>query len=259
MELIRKSFILVGLSMLTLNMCFAAQSPMTKYKLILNAEMGEETIKGKLFSEILRDMSSNQTRHVKRLKEWSDEKVLTHYGKLNPRGIKDKEKGNAELVRKKLIKKIEKRSKTLAKKVWSELQDKSLVQLKNNLKQTIELDKIHQKETAHKISKMEAKSKGNPGGAPSSPYYYPNYNGYYNYYGYNYLYDYGNYTNPYYYSYYSYYPSYYNNYYTYNPYRYNSYYYDYYYYPRYNRTVNLLASGLFGVAAVGSFVDWLFD
>ena len=40
---------------------------------------------------------------------------------------------------------------------------------------------------------------------------------------------------------------------------YNSYYYDYYYYPRYNRTVNLLASGLFGVAAVGSFVDWLFD
>ena len=111
-------------------------------------------------------MSSNQTRHIKLLKEWSDEKVLTHYGKLNPRGIKDKEKGNAELVRKKLIKKIEKRSKTLAKKVWSELQDKSLVQLKNNLKQTIELDKIHQKETAHKISKMEAKSKGNPEALP---------------------------------------------------------------------------------------------
>ena len=110
MELIRKSFILVGLSMLTLSLCFAAQSPMTKYKLILNAEMGEETIKGKLFSEILRDMSSNQTRHVKLLKEWSDEKVLTHYGKLNPRGIKDKEQGNADLVRKKLIKKIEKRN-----------------------------------------------------------------------------------------------------------------------------------------------------
>ena len=67
MELIRKSFILVSLSMLTLSLCFAAQSPMTKYKLILNAEMGEETIKGKLFSEILRDMSSNQTRHMKNL------------------------------------------------------------------------------------------------------------------------------------------------------------------------------------------------
>jgi len=259
MELIRKSIILAALSMLTFSVCFAGQSPMSKYKLILNAEMGEETIKGKLFSEILRDMSANQARHVKTLEGWSDEKVLTHYGKLNPQGIKDKENGNAELVRKKLIHKLEKRSKTLAKKVWSELQGQSLKELKSNLKKTIDLDKIHQKESAQKIAKMEDKSKANPGGAPSSPYYYPSYRGYYNYYGYNYLYNYGNYTNPYYYSYYSYYPSYYNNYYTYNPYRYNSYYYDYYYYPRYNRTVNLLASGLFGIAAVGSFVDWLFD
>ena len=150
MELIRKSIILAALSMLTLSVCFAGQSPMTKYKLILNAEMGEETIKGKLFSEILRDMSSNQERHVKTLEGWSDEKVLTHYGKLNPQGIKDKESGNAELVRKKLIHKIEKRSKTLAKKVWSELQGKSLQELKSNLKKTIDLDKIHQKESAQK-------------------------------------------------------------------------------------------------------------
>ena len=61
--------------------------------------MGEETIKGKLFSEILRDMSPNQARHVKILKGWSDEKVLTHYGKLTREELRIK-KGNAELVRK---------------------------------------------------------------------------------------------------------------------------------------------------------------
>ena len=63
------------------------------------------------YSEICRRIRQDM---AKTLKEWSDEKVLTHYGKLNEI-IKDKEQGNADLVRKKLIK-IEKRSKTLAKK-----------------------------------------------------------------------------------------------------------------------------------------------
>ena len=132
--------------------------------------------------------------------------------------------------------------------MWSELQDKSLNELKVNLKQTIDLDKIHQEKVLTKFQRWRLKSKANPGGAPSSPIIIPTTTATIITMG-TITYDYGNYTNPYYYSYYSYYPSYYDNYYTYNPYRYNSYYYDYYYYPRYNRTVNLLASGLFGIAS----------
>lgn len=237
----------------------ADKSPLQKYKLILNSELGEEAIKSRLLSEILHDMSVNQQRHIETLKSWSDEKVLDHFGKLSSNSIEDNQKADASMVRKLLAKKIEKRSKDLAKQVWREMQSKDIDQLKQNLVQTSKLDSLHRKEAAHKITKLEESSVANPSGAPSAPYYYPQYRGYYNYYGYNYMYNYGNYTNPYYYSYYRFAPYYRNNYYSYGARRYNSYYYDYYYYPKYNRTVNLLASGLFGVAAVGAFVDWLFD
>ena len=54
MNLLIKSSIPISLSVITIGFCFAGQSPMKKYKLILNAEMGEETIKGKLItSQIL--------------------------------------------------------------------------------------------------------------------------------------------------------------------------------------------------------------
>jgi hypothetical protein len=45
--------------------------------------------------------------------------------------------------------------------------------------------------------------------------------------------------------------------YYYNYRRYNRRYYNNYYYPTYNRSSQLLATGVFGLAAIGSFVDWL--
>lgn len=246
------AFVICGVS-------YGDKSPLQKYKLILNSELGEEAIKSKLLSEILHDMSLNQQRHMDTLKSWSDAKVLNHYGQLSSSSIEDNQKADATVVRKYLAKKIEKRSKNLAKLIWKEMQDKDLNDLKQNLLQTTKLDSMHRKEASHKITKLEESSATNPSKAPSAPYYYPRYRSYYNYYGYNYMHNYGNYTTPYYYSYYRYAPYYRNNYYSYGARRYNSYYYDYYYYPKYNRTVNLLASGLFGVAAVGAFVDWLFD
>jgi hypothetical protein len=45
--------------------------------------------------------------------------------------------------------------------------------------------------------------------------------------------------------------------YYYNYRRYNKRYYQNYYYPTYNRSSQLLATGIFGLAAIGSFVDWL--
>lgn len=259
MNLLLRTFLLLSFSLAMAGVSHASQSPLHKYKLILNSEMGEEAIKSKLLSEILQDMSVNQQRHVETLKNWSDEKILDHYGKLNSEALEDKQKADVNLVRNLLAKKIEKRSKSMAKQIWVEMQGKSIEQLKTNFQQTIELDKLNRKEASVKITKLEEHSSASPEGAPSSPYFYPQHRGYYNYYGYNYMYNYGNYSNPYYYSYYRYTPRYNNNYYSYTPYRYNPYYYDYYYYPKYNRTVNLLASGLFGVAAVGAFVDWLFD
>ena len=252
-------YLLIAISFLALQVStYASQSPLNKYKLILNSDQGEEIIKSKLFQTILEDMATNQKRHVEKIKSWDDEKVLKHYGKLNTKETKA-ESIEPEIVRAKLTRQIVKRSKSMAKQVWSKMQGKSVADLKKELKKTIQLDSINQKEATAKVKKLDEEVAKNPNNAPSSPYYYPNYGSYYNYYGYNYLWNYGNYTYPYYRNYSYQYPGYYNSYYNYNHYNYNTNYYDYYYYPRYNRTVNMLATGLFGVAAVGSFVDWLFD
>lgn len=238
---------------------FAAKSksPLNKYKLILNGEQGEQTIKSQLFTTILGDIKVNLQRNVDKLKEAEDEDVLKEFGRLNSSN-EELEVSDPSVVRQNMIRQMQKRSKDIAKQVWNGLESASIDDLKANLSETVKYDLKEREEASEQFAKVEETAQTNPENAPSSPCYAPYHNGYYNYYGYNYYHNYGSYRNPYYRSYYYYRPVY-NNYYRYNRYRYNNYYYNNYYYPRYNRTVGLLASGVFGLAAVGSFVDWVFN
>jgi len=239
----------------------AVDTPLHKYKLILTAEAGENVVKQKLFSAILEDLSRNQKRHIDTLRSWDEDRVLEHYGKrvVDPhKGLTEKDQ-DPELIRNRLVQAVHKRSKSIARKIWAMIDEKSLSDIRGDLSKTLDVEKVHREEAKEiqKKSKTQAEAKE----VPASPYYPGYYNGFYGNYAYNYLYNYGNYSNPY--------PYYYTNHY-YNPilnntgYQYNvnyypNYYYSNYYYPRYNRANGILATGIFGLAAMGAFVDWLVE
>ena len=236
----------------------AAQTPLQKYKLILSAQAGEDVLKQKLFSAILDDLSRNQKRHIDTLRSWDENRVLEHYGKrvVDPNRKLTEDEQNPELVRSKLIQAVHKRSKTIARNIWSMMDEKSLNDLRADLSKTLKVEVSHVKE-AEKIQEDSKKIEG----APASPYYPGFNNGYYGNYGYNYLHNYGNYSNPYpyYYSNHYYTPTLNNSGYMYNFGYYPSQYYNNHYYPRYNRANGILATGIFGLAAMGAFVDWLVE
>lgn len=240
----------------------AAQTPLQKYKLILSAQAGEDVIKQKLFGAILDDISRNQSRHIDTLRSWDEKKVLEHYGMrvTEPNTDLTENLQDPELIRNRLIQGVHSRSKTIAREIWAKIDSKSLDQIKTDLGKTLEAEESH----AVEAQETEVNLKKNPesAGMPASPYYPGYYQGYYGNYAYNYLYNYGNYSNPY--------PYYYTNHYyqpimnnaggyNYNFGYYNNHYYQYRYYPRYNRANRILATGIFGLAAVGAFVDWLRD
>ena len=240
----------------------AGQTPLQKYKLILSAQAGGEVIKQKLFGAILDDISRNQQRHIESLRRWDEKKVLEHYGArvTDPNTGLTEQPQDPELIRSRLIQGVHRRSKTIAREIWSKIDSKSLDEIKKDLGRTIKTEASHTAEA----QETETKLKTDPAtsGMPASPYYPGYYQGYYGNYAYNYLHNYGNYSAPY--------PYYYTNHYyqpvlsnsgSYN-YQfgyYDNYHYQYRYYPRYNRTNRILATGIFGLAAVGAFVDWLRD
>jgi len=240
----------------------AVQTPLQKYKLILSAQAGEEVIKQKLFSAILDDLSRNQNKHIETLRSWDEGRVLEHYGKrvTDPNTSLTEKQQDPELVRNRLIQGVHKRSKEIARKIWAMMDQKSLKDIRGDLSKTLKIEEKHRIE-AEKTD-TESKKKAQLEDVPASPYYPGYYQGYYGNYAYNYLHNYGNYANPY--------PYYYTNHY-YQPtldntgsYLYNfgyypNYYYNQYYYPRYNRANGILATGIFGLAAIGSFVDWLVE
>lgn len=255
--------LIVSLGLLALNSTFANQTPLHKYKLILNSTESEKIVKDKLFKSILMDLKENQIRHAKKLQEWDDKRLLEHHGKLEANEQSKEAEINPNLVRAKIMKKMLDRSKDMARNISVKIKDSSLLDLKANLVQTIKLDSELKVKAVDSYNTLQDEIKANPENKPAAPYVYPGYYNSYSYYGYNYYNNYNSYN--------------YNNYspytrrnfyyqpvwnganYSYVRNTYNPGYYNNYYYPRYNRTSRLLSTGIFGLAAVGSFVDWLFE
>jgi hypothetical protein len=237
----------------TASIC-AAQNPMNSYKLLLNSQENTDVVKEKLFDQILSDLSTNLDRNISKLNGLSDQEVVEHFGKMNVESNLENKKVAPETLRKTLAKKMIERSRMFARDIYSKVQEQSITELKSSLGKTLELDATMQKEAGEQVAQIQAE---NPENAPAAPGYYRNC---YNYYGYNYMYDYTRYYRnayPYSNTYRYYTPNYYNGYYSYSYNYYPRTYYTNYYYPRYNRTSRLLTTGVFGMAAVGSFVDWL--
>lgn len=255
------------LFVLTLTVGFLnADTPLRKYKLMLASAEETQAFKENLFNVILNDLAANLLENVKQLQKMTDLQVLEHYGELNSYSHEldgALAPSNPESMRQDLAKKMESRSKELARQIYVQIRSMNVGQLQQSLAQTMALDENLRHEAQQNFNLLSPNETPEGKSAPSAPSYY-GHNGsmyYYNYYGYNYLYNYNNYNYnkpyPYYnnYSYYS--PSYISGNYYYNYRRYHKNYYNYYYYPSYNRSSQLLATGIFGLAAIGSFVDWL--
>lgn len=246
-----------------------AESPLRKYKLILTGAEETQVVREKLFDVMLEDLAANLLENVKKLKNMSDEQVLAHYGELNSHSPKldgATAPASPATMRAELSKKMETRSKEIARQIYTQMRNMNIEQLQQALAKTMETDESLRLEAKNSLQEISPSEVPEGKSAPTAPGYYPGYNGsiyYYNYYGYNYLYNYNNYNYrtpyPYYNNYSYYYPTYMSGNYYYNYRRYNKRYYQNYYYPTYNRSSQLLATGIFGLAAIGSFVDWLRD
>jgi hypothetical protein len=244
-----------------------AESPLRKYKLILAGAEETQTVREKLFDVMLEDLAANLLENVKKLKNMSNEQILAHYGEMNSHSPKldgAAAPASPETMRAVLAKKMETRSKEIARQIYAQMRNMNIEQLQQALAKTMETDEVLRNEAQKSLPEVSLSEVPEGKNAPSAPGYYPGYNGstyYYNYYGYNYLYNYNNYNYrtpyPYYNNYSYYYPTYMSGNYYYNYRRYNRRYYNNYYYPTYNRSSQLLATGVFGLAAIGSFVDWL--
>ncbi|MCJ8344694.1 hypothetical protein MJH12_04080 [bacterium] len=255
--------IILGLGLVALSSSFANQTPLHKYKLILNSTESEKVVKAKLFQSILSDMKENQIRHAKKLQKWDDQKILEHHGKLDATEHSKDTEIDPNLVRARIMKKMLDRSKNIARNISAKINNTSLLDLKANLVQTIKLDSEIKDKAVDTQKVLETELKSGQEGSPAAPYIYPGYYNSYSYYGYNYYNNYSSYNyntySPYNRRNYYYQPVWNGNSYTYLRNNYNASYYNHYHYPRYNRTSRLLATGIFGLAAVGSFVDWLFE
>ncbi|PCJ20311.1 MAG: hypothetical protein COB02_04555 [Candidatus Cloacimonadota bacterium] len=255
--------LILSLGVLALNSTFASQTPLHKYKLILNSTESEQIVKAKLFKTILSDIKENQIRHAKKLQTWDDKRLLEHYGKLDSSQHSDSSEIDPNLVKAKIMKKMLDRSKDIARNISIKINSSSLLDLKSNLVQTIKLDSEMKDKAVDGYNQLEKSISAHPENKPAAPYIYPGYYNSYSYYGYNYYNTYNSYNyntySPYNRRNYYYRPVWNGHSYTYLRNNYNTSYYNNYYYPRYNRTSRLLATGVFGLAAVGSFIDWLFD
>ncbi|MBW7875750.1 MAG: hypothetical protein H3C47_07170 [Candidatus Cloacimonetes bacterium] len=239
---------------------FADNGPLNKYKLMLNQQVEESALKKQVFDQILEDIRLSQEQKVSTVNSWDDQKVMEHYGQMAPADSIGNPGAPVDpsLVRGKILKAMQAKHKEMAREIYSQIQSSDVETLKSSLVKTLELDSTFRSEAEKQYEDVVSDATKN--GAPSAPYLRPAYGSYYNYYGYNYFYNYNYrapvsypyYQNPYYYT-----PTYSNGYYNYNTYNYNYYSYQNYYYPRYNRTTNLLATGVFGLAAAAAFVDWL--
>jgi hypothetical protein len=250
-----KMRLLLLIALFTVN-CFAG-SPLAKYKLVITNNQNEQQAKQELFSAILKDMAKNLENNINKLQTMDDQAVMKHFGQLSQDdNLAAAAPMSSENVRSSLAKKMEDRSKELARTIYNRIQNASMGELLKELQATINTDNELMNEAGDQVAQVEEVPEG--ASAPKAPGFYRNY---YNYYGYNYLYNYGNYRRPYpvYNNYRYYYPLYNQAQYQYTYRYYPRSYYNYYYYPRYNRTNRLLATGVFGLAAVGSFVDWLLD
>jgi len=249
-----------ALFLLVAGTSFADSGPLAKYKLLLNQSASEADVKKQVFDQILEDIRVSQEQKVATVQSWEPEKVLEHYGKLAPSETVAGPSApvDPDVLRSKVLRSIQARHKELAREIYSRIQTSSLQDLKGSLVKTLEMDEAFRSEAGSQYEAVVSEAERT--GAPSAPYMRPGYSSYYNYYGYNYYYNYNYssysaypyYQNPYYYT-----PVYQNGQYYYNSYNCNSYSYQNYYYPRYNRTNNLLATGVFGLAAAAAFIDWL--